>query len=152
MLLKENFPELMNWNVSYTATDISEEMLARCKDGYYSQLEINRGLPANMMVKYFERDGSHWRIIGDIRKFVEFKYLNLCESWPFMPKMDIIMLRNVLIYFDVETKKNILSKIKALLRPDGYLFLGAAETTLNLDDSFERMDFKQSGCYRIKQG
>ena len=58
----------------------------------------------------------------------------------------------VLIYFDVETKKDILSKIKKLLKPDGYLFLGAAETTLNLDDSFERMDFKQSGCYRLKQG
>jgi chemotaxis protein methyltransferase CheR len=151
MLLKENFPQLINWKVSYTATDISEEMLTRCREGYYSQLEINRGLPANMMVKYFERDGSQWRIKEDIRKFVDFKFLNLCENWPFMPQMDIVMLRNVLIYFDVDTKKNILAKIKKLLRPDGYLFLGAAETTLNLDDSFERMDFKQSGCYRIKQ-
>jgi chemotaxis protein methyltransferase CheR len=152
MLLRENFPELINWKVSYIATDISEEMLTRCREGEYSQLEINRGLPANMMVKYFEREGSHWRIKEDLRKSIDFKAMNLCGKWPFMPQMDIVMLRNVLIYFDVETKKYILTNIKKLLKPDGYLFLGAAETTLNLDDSFERMDFKQSGCYRIKQG
>ena len=69
-----------------------------------------------------------------------------------MPPLDLIMMRNVLIYFDVEMKKDILGKIRKLLRPDGYLFLGAAETTLNLDNSFERMPYKKSGCYRLKQG
>ena len=69
-----------------------------------------------------------------------------------MPPLDLVMMRNVLIYFDVEMKKVILGKIRKLLKPDGYLFLGAAETTLNLDENFERMAFKQSGCYRLKQG
>jgi chemotaxis protein methyltransferase CheR len=83
---------------------------------------------------------------------IEFRYLNLSEQWPLMPKLDLVMLRNVLIYFDVEMKKDILKKIQNLLRPDGYLFLGAAETTLNLNESFERMNYKQSGCYRIREG
>ncbi len=148
MLLKENFPELNTWKLNYIATDISNEMLNRCREGNYSQLEINRGLPANLMVKYFDRDGAHWQIKEDLRKMIDFKILNLSESWPYMPPMDIVMLRNVLIYFDVETKKNILDKIQKLLKPDGYLFLGAAETTINLNDSFERMIFKQSGCYQ----
>ena len=83
---------------------------------------------------------------------IDFRIINLSEGWPIMPKLDLVMMRNVLIYFDVEMKKSILGKIKALLKPDGYLFLGAAETTLNLDESFERMNYKQSGCYRIRQG
>lgn len=152
MLLKENFPELNNWNLNYIATDISNEMLKRCREGNYSQLEINRGLPATMMVKYFDRDGAHWQIRKDLREMIDFKILNLSEAWPYMPPMDIIMLRNVLIYFDVETKKNILAKIQKLLKPDGYLFLGAAETTINLNDSFERMIFKNSGCYQPISG
>ncbi len=152
MVLRENFPELRNWKINYISSDISHEMLDRCRKGIYSQLEVNRGLPATLMVKYFERNGTEWQIKEDLRKMIDFRYLNLCENWPIMPKMDLVLLRNVLIYFDVEMKKTILSKIQKLLKPDGYLFLGAAETTLNLNESFERMDYKQSGCYRIKEG
>ncbi len=152
MLIKENFPQLDSWKIKYIATDISDEMLKRCRDGIYSQLEINRGLPAAMMVKYFERQGTEWRVKEDLRKMVDFRYTNLSENWPYMPPMDLVMVRNVLIYFDVEMKKQILGKIKKLMRPDGYFFLGAAETTLNLDESFERMNYKQSGCYRLRQG
>ncbi|MCH8314111.1 MAG: protein-glutamate O-methyltransferase CheR [Nitrospinae bacterium] len=152
MLLRENFPQLQSWKINYISSDISHEMLDRCKKGIFSQLEINRGLPATLMVKYFERHGTEWQIKEDLRKMIEFRYMNLSENWPIMPGMDLVMLRNVLIYFDVDMKKNILNKIQNLLRPDGYLFLGAAETTLNLNDSFERMDYKQSGCYRIREG
>lgn len=152
MMLKENFPHLFNWKFRYVASDISNEMLARCRSGIYSQLEVNRGLPATHLVKYFERIGMEWQVKEDIRKLVQFQFTNLSENWPHMPPMDIIMMRNVLIYFDVEVKKIILGKIRKLLKPDGYLFLGAAETTLNLDDSFERMNFSQSGCYRLRQG
>ncbi len=152
MLLRENFPQLLSWKVKYISSDISHDMLERCKKGIFSQLEINRGLPATLMVKYFERHGTEWQIKEDMRKMVDFRYTNLSENWPAMPKMDLIMLRNVLIYFDVDMKKNILGRIRNLLKSDGYLFLGAAETTMNLDDSFERMDYKQSGCYRIRQG
>jgi chemotaxis protein methyltransferase CheR len=152
MILRENFPELLSWKINYISSDISHEMLDRCRKGIYSQLEVNRGLPATYMVKYFERHGTEWQVKEDLRKMINFKYLNLCENWPMMPKMDLVLLRNVLIYFDVEMKKIILNKIQNLLRPDGYLFLGAAETTLNLNESFERMDYKQSGCYRIREG
>lgn len=152
MILRENFPELRNWKVNYISSDISNEMLDRCKKGVYSQLEINRGLPATLMIKYFERHGTEWQAKEDLRKMIDFRYLNLCERWPLLPKMDLVLLRNVLIYFDVEMKKKILKQIQELLRPDGYMFLGAAETTMNLNESFERMDYKQSGCYRIREG
>jgi len=152
MVLRENFPQLKSWKIKYISSDISYEMLERCKKGIYSQLEINRGLPATLMVKYFERHGTEWQFKEDLRKMIEFRYINLAENWPVMPKMDLVMLRNVLIYFDIDMKKNILNKIQNLIRPDGYLFLGAAETTLNLNESFQRMDYKQSGCYRIREG
>ena len=152
MLLKNDFPQLNSWKLSFSASDISNQMLNRCKSGIYSQLEINRGLPAPLMVKYFERIGTEWQVKEDLRKMIQFRIINLSEAWPMMPPVDLLMMRNVLIYFDVEMKKNILGRIRRLLRPDGYLFLGAAETTLNLDENFERMPFKQSGCYRLKQG
>ena len=82
---------------------------------------------------------------------IEFREINLAENWPIMPKMDIIMMRNVLIYFDLETKKKIFGKIRNLLQKDGYLFLGTAETTLNLDDSFERVQYSHSGCYKLRE-
>lgn len=152
MLMRENFPELLSWKINFIASDISEEMLERCRKGIYNQLEINRGLPATMMVKYFERHGTEWQIKEEMRKLIDFRLINLSENLPFMPKIDLIMMRNVLIYFDVDMKKKILGNIRGLLKPDGYLFLGAAETTLNLDESFERMNYKQSGCYRLQQG
>ncbi|MBC8282716.1 MAG: protein-glutamate O-methyltransferase CheR [Nitrospinae bacterium] len=152
MTLKNSFPALDSWKISYFASDISNQMLNRCRSGIYSQLEINRGLPAPLMVKYFQRLGTEWQVKEELRKMIQFRITNLSEKWPYMPPLDLIMMRNVLIYFDVEMKKDILGRARKLLKPDGYLFLGAAETTLNLDDNFERMPFKQSGCYRLKQG
>ncbi len=152
MLLKNEFPLLNTWKVNFSASDLSNQMLNRCKSGIYSQLEINRGLPAPLMVKYFERIGTEWQVKEELRKMIQFRIINLSERWPVMPQLDLVMMRNVLIYFDVEMKKDILGRVRKLLRPDGYLFLGAAETTLNLDENFERMPFKQSGCYRLKQG
>ncbi len=152
MVLRDNFPQLKTWKINYISSDISHEMLDRCRKGIYSQLEINRGLPATLMVKYFERHGTEWQVKEDLRNMIDFRYLNLCEKWPLMPKMDLVLLRNVLIYFDVDMKKKILKQIQDLLKPDGYLFLGAAETTLNLNEDFQRMDYKQSGCYRIREG
>lgn len=151
MMMRENFPQLSTWKINFMASDISNNMLDRCRSGIYSQLEINRGLPATLLVKYFQRIGMEWQIKEELRKSVQFKIVNLCENWPFMPTMDLIMMRNVLIYFDVETKKAILGKIRENLKSDGHLFLGAAETTFNLDDSFQRLNFKQSGCYGLRQ-
>jgi chemotaxis protein methyltransferase CheR len=150
ILLREHFPTLANWSVQFLATDLSVEMVERARAGRYSQLEVNRGMPAPLLIKYFQRHGVEWRVKDELRKMVEFRPMNLVESWGAMPELDIIFLRNVLIYFDVPTKKAVLGKIRRVLRPDGYLFLGAAETTLNLDDGFERMQFDKAGCYRLR--
>ena len=151
MLLREHFPTLATWNVRMLATDLSLDVLQRARRGLYSQVEVNRGLPARLLVKFFVKQGLEWQLNDDVRGMVEYRPLNLIESWPAMPSPDIAVLRNVLIYFDVETKKVILGKIRRLLRPDGYLFLGGAETTMNLDDAFERVPFDRSGCYRLRR-
>jgi chemotaxis protein methyltransferase CheR len=150
MLLRETFPALATWTLRFLASDISLEMLERAREGCYSQLEVNRGLPAALLVKYFQKKGAQWQIKEDLRRAVEFQQVNLAEAWPTMPPMDIVFMRNVMIYFNIETKKTILGKLRKLLRPDGYLFLGGAETTLNLDDAFERVEFDKSGCYRLR--
>lgn len=148
MTIAENFPEIFQWNFNFIATDLSLAVLAQAQSGIYSQLEVNRGLPAPLLVKYFKRQGDNWEFDPVLRKKVLFKELNLVSNWPFMPAMDVVFLRNVLIYFDVETKKTILGKIRRLLRPGGYLFLGGAETTLNLDDAYERVVLERATCYR----
>ncbi len=147
ILLRENFPQLSGWKIHFMASDISKEMLDRCRYGKFSQLEINRGLSAALMVKYFQRQGSEWEVKPVIRDMIYFTKINLSEPFPFMPDMDIVFLRNVLIYFDVPMKIKILKKVRQIIKPDGFLFLGGAETTLNLDSAFDRMDYKQSGCY-----
>ena len=149
MLIKENFPILLDWKLTFISSDISHEMLDRCRSGEFSQLEVNRGLSAPLLIKYFEKNGVNWSIKKELREMISFQQINLSEPLPYLPKMDIIFMRNVLIYFDVETKKRIFSQIRSILQPDGFLFLGAAESTLNLDDAFERMDLKHSGCYRL---
>ena len=151
MLLQEHFPSLAGWSIRLIATELSAEMLARARAGRYSQLEVNRGLQARLLVKYFRQHGTDWEITEDLRRKVEFQIVNLAEYWPPLPPMDIILMRNVLIYFGVETKKRILSKARQLLRPDGFLFLGGAETTFNLDDGFERVQFDRTICYRARK-
>lgn len=150
MLLRENFPQLAKWDIKFIASDLSRDVLQRAKAGRYSQLEVNRGLPAAMLVKYFKKTGLEWEIKQEIRDMIDFRELNLLETWPLMPVFDLVFIRNVLIYFNNETKKKILGRIRGLMQPAGYLFLGGAETTLNLDDNFERMQADKSGCYRLR--
>jgi chemotaxis protein methyltransferase CheR len=150
MLVREHFPSLVSWNIRILATDLSSEILARAREGRYSQLEVNRGLPAGFLVKYFQKQGCEWQLRDDIRRTVEFQIVNLATAWPPMPRMDVVMMRNVMIYFGMDTKKEILGKIRRVLRPDGYFFLGAAETTFNLDDSFQRIQLERATCYRVR--
>lgn len=150
MIVKENFPQLATWKFQYIATDISTDVLAKARSGLYSRLELNRGLPAQLLVKYFDQKGFDWQANEELRKMIDFRELNLAGTWPSLPAMDVVFIRNVLIYFDVETKKQIFSKIKKILRPDGYLFLGGAETTINIDDQFERVPIEKAGIYRLK--
>ena len=148
MILREHFPEVRDWQIRIIATDISPSMLTRTREGRYSQLEVNRGLPASLLVKYFTRDGMHWVVAEELRRMVSTQFLNLAERWPVLPPFDLILMRNVLIYFDVATKQQILGKVRQQLRPDGLLLLGGAETTMNLDANFERVPHGRSTWYR----
>lgn len=151
MTIKEHFPQLDSWNVSIVATDINATVLGRARAGIFRPLEVNRGLPAPMLVKYFEREGADWRIKPSIRQMVSFQELNLLETqWPIFGGQDLVFIRNVLIYFDVPTKRQILGRIRKVLRPDGFLFLGGAETTVNIDDEYQSMRVGQSLCYQAK--
>ncbi len=149
MLLHDNFPELMGWQLEQIGTDICRNALERARAGRYSQLEVNRGLPARLLVKHFKKEGADWQISDSIRKMVTFEELNLINAWPPRGVFDIVFIRNVLIYFDQNTKRRIIGKVHDLLAPDGYMFLGAAETTLNLDERFTRLEGGRGGCYRL---
>jgi chemotaxis protein methyltransferase CheR len=152
MLLTEHFPALAGWEVRILATDLSTAMLARAREGSYSQLEVNRGLPAAMLVKHFAKEGMHWRVSTGLRGAVEFRPINLDAAWPPLPRMDLVLLRNVLIYFHAATKQAIVGRLRRQLQPDGYLVLGAAENLLGLDDAVERVTFGRTICYRPRQG
>ncbi|MFO1487640.1 MAG: protein-glutamate O-methyltransferase CheR [Verrucomicrobiota bacterium] len=151
MMIAEHFPELLKWDFKFIATDLAGEVLAKARAGRFSQLEVNRGLPASLLVKYFTRQGTEWEIREDLRRRVEFKEMNLVKDWLALPPLDLVFMRNVLIYFDVETKRGILAKTRRLLRPGAYLLLGGAESTFNVDDAFERVSFEKTTFHRVKQ-
>ncbi len=138
MLIREHFPELSNWNIRIVATDLSDEMLSRTFSGKYSQFEVNRGLPAKLLVKYFDRVGIVWQVKEELRRMIECRKLNLVGVWPLMPAFDVIFLRNVLIYFDQGTKAEILSRVRSVMHSDSKLFLGGGETLINLSVPFTR--------------
>jgi chemotaxis protein methyltransferase CheR len=149
LLLRENFPALASWKINILATDLSRDVLARAREGRYSQIEVNRGLPAALLVKHFRQHGTSWQLHDQLRDMVVFQELNLVSAWPPLPRMDLVFLRNVMIYFDVEAKKVILGRMAKVLRSDGYLLLGGAETTFNLNDSFRRLNEFKTGFYQL---
>ncbi|MEV6850981.1 protein-glutamate O-methyltransferase CheR [Actinoplanes sp. NPDC051411] len=146
--LQEHLPP--GWNYEIMGTDISTEMVKRAETAEYSQVEVNRGLPASQLVQYFERAGAHWRITPQLRRNVSFRLMNLTTPLPAMQPFDVIFLRNVLIYFDVAVKRTVLQNVARLLRPDGWLFLGAAETTIGIDDNYERVAAGRTSAYRVR--
>ena len=148
MMLREAFPELTTWNLRLLASDVSRGMLNRSKIGTYSQIEVNRGLPAPMLVRFFRQNGTTWQLRDEIRNMVSFFHHNLARDVPTLPPVDIIAMRNVLIYFDLATKRQVLDRIRRHLRPGGLLMLGTAETTLNLDERFERVRIGRAVFYR----
>ncbi len=149
LLLREHFPALVGWRISLLASDLSRQVLEKARAGRYRQIEVNRGLPAVLLVKHFEQHGTDWQLKPAIRGMVDFQEINLARAWPALPRMDLVLIRNVMIYFDVETKKAILGKLARVLRPDGYLLLGGAETTFNLDASYRRVTMLKSGFYQL---
>ena len=150
MAIREAFPALATWNVQIIATDLNATVLARARAGVYRQLEVNRGLPAALLVKYFDRNGAEWQIKPEIRNMVTFQELNLLDRWPIFSAQDVVFIRNVLIYFDIATKRRILGRIRETLREDGFLVLGGAETTLNLDDGYVPVRVGPSVYYQPK--
>ena len=153
ILIREHFPEISGWTVRIVATDICKSALEQAREGLYSQIEINRGLPAALISRYFQRDGTRFRLDGRIREMIEFKEMNLAGMWTGVPRADLVLMRNVMIYFDQVVKSKILNQIAAtVLRPDGALLLGGAETTLNLSDAYERIQKGSCGWYQLKGG
>ena len=150
MLLLTHFPQLHHWDLKVIATDISETMLERCRQGLYSELELRRGLPDSLKSKYFRQEGRKWRIKSSLREMVSFRRINLAKPWPRMPTVDLLLLRNVLIYFDLETKQEILKRARFTLAEDGYLALGGGETALTLDNNLERVKFGATYLFRKK--
>ncbi len=130
------------------ATDLSTEMVERSRAGRYNQLEVNRGLPAGDLVKYFQRAGTDWEVADKLKRKITFQQLNLAQPFPAMQPFDVVFLRNVLIYFSPETKRQILNNVRKVLRPGGWLQLGAAETTVGIDSAFERVPVGRTAIYR----
>jgi len=147
-MLVTDHPQLASGRpVEILATDINEKVLQKARGARFSQLEVNRGLPAPMLVRHFERVDTDWRVVSQVRDLVSFRPLNLAQPFD-LPCMDVVFLRNVLIYFDAETKVSILRRMRRVMQPHGYLFLGGSETTLGLDDGFERVQIGSTSAYR----
>jgi chemotaxis protein methyltransferase CheR len=151
MVLHDRLAADPTWNLRVLATDLSEEMVRRTKAGRYSQLEINRGLPAAKLVRHFTRAGTEWQVNEPLRRMVDVRQLNLAGPFPPLPPVDVMFLRNVLIYFKPDTRRQIFDRVRRVLRPDGYLILGGAETTLNVD-AFERVPLDKATVYRPRGG
>jgi chemotaxis protein methyltransferase CheR len=148
MVLREEARRLEGWRVRLIASDLSEEMLTRAREARYSQLEVNRGLPARYLLKYFRRCGLDWQLNDDTRGAVELRRINLAGTWPSLPAMDVVFLRNVMIYFSQDTRRAVLQHIHRQLRPDGYLLLGTAETVASADSNFRSTMVGKTRCYR----
>ncbi|MGN6309548.1 MAG: CheR family methyltransferase [Xanthobacteraceae bacterium] len=136
MCLKEYGVDLNSWRVEIVATDLSQGVLEKSKAGIFSQFEVQRGLPIQLLVKHFKQIGDMWQINADIRAMVQFKQLNLLQDISHLGQFDVVFCRNVLIYFDQDTKSVIFKRLAKVTASDGYLMLGAAETVVGLTDTF----------------
>jgi len=150
MCLKEKAQELAGWRIEIVATDLSQEVLEKAKSGIYSQFEVQRGLPVQLLVKYFTQIGEYWQISPEIRGMVQHRQLNLLQDFSHLGKFDVIFCRNVLIYFDQDTKAGIFGRLARTLEPDGMVLLGAAETVVGISDAF-RPHPDRRGLYLLNQ-
>ena len=141
---------LASWDIQILATDLAESVLERARLARYTQLEVNRGLPAAYLVKYFTRQGLEWILKDEIRRWVRFQRHDLRDSARHLGPFDLVFCRNVLIYFDTETKRRILCHVREAMYPGGYLLLGAVETILDLEDLFERKRIGQAVLYQAR--
>jgi chemotaxis protein methyltransferase CheR len=147
MCVKE-FGGLSGWRVEIVATDLSQEVLEKSKAGLYSQFEVQRGLPIQLLVKHFVQVGELWQLNADIRAMVQHRQLNLLQDFSHLGTFDVIFCRNVLIYFDQDTKAGIFDRLSRMLEPDGVLLLGAAESVVGISDAFKPYP-ERRGLYRL---
>ena len=141
---------LQDWNIDILGTDLNEKMVERARRGSFVQIEVNRGLPATHLVKYFERHDLEWQAKPILRRMVRFEKFDLRQQMRLINSCDFVLCRNVLIYFDMDTKRRILAEVAKTMASGGYLLLGAAETTMNLSDAFERNAIDGASFYRKK--
>ncbi len=146
IILKEMEAKLAGWDIEILGTDISQQVLDKAKMGLFSQFEVQRGLPIQLLIKYFNQVGELWQISDEIRNMVSYRKFNLLDSFSLLGSFDVIFCRNVLIYFDQTTKTEVLEKMRKLIPDDGWLFLGAAETVLGITDKFKPVQ-GQRGLY-----
>lgn len=150
MTLLEGFPQLASWTVNILATDLNEAVLERARRARYRALEVSRGLPATYLAKYFTQKDGDWELSTNVRDMVTFRQLNLIEPWFDFAACDLVFIRNVLIYFDTNTKTSILRRVQQVLRTDGFLVLGGAETPTNLDDAYVSLRIGAGVYYQLK--
>lgn len=146
MILKEEGARLAGWKIEIVGTDISNEMLEKAKAGLYSQFEVQRGLPIQLLVKYFKKNTEMWQIDPAIRAMVQFREYNLLHDLKPLGQFDVVFCRNVLIYFDQPTKTKVLEQMSKVMPDDGLLYLGGAETVLGISDKFKPVP-NQRGIY-----
>ena len=149
MALRESFPELIDWNIQIVGTDLCTKALNRAEEGVYSQFEVQRGLPVQLLMKYFEQCEEGWKINPDSGVTFQWKHLNLLEDFQHLGMFDVVFCRNVLIYFEPDLKKNILDRIRNQMNSTGALLLGAAETVLGISESYSKLPNCQSAIYRV---
>jgi chemotaxis protein methyltransferase CheR len=152
MLIAEHFPAIAGWDVKIVGTDISQYVVEYAREGRYRRLEVNRGLPARMLLKYLTREGEEWEICERIRAMCEFQYLNLCAPLPKLPMFDLVLLRNVLLYFPPRDRSYLFKNVYRQMAPDGCLVLGNAEQAEDSSDLFEVEFAANSYCYRPLPG
>jgi chemotaxis protein methyltransferase CheR len=148
MCLKEMSAALAGWRIEIIATDLSQEVLEKCKAGLYSQFEVQRGLPIQLLMKYFTQSSEVWQLNADVRAMVQFRQLNLLQDFSHLGTFDVIFCRNVLIYFDQDTKAMIFERMAKGLEADGTLLLGAAESVVGITDAFRPMSDRR-GLYQL---
>jgi chemotaxis protein methyltransferase CheR len=152
MMVTDWLPANPGMQVRITGTDISQTMVDRAREGRYSQLEINRGLPAHYLVKHFDQAGREWTLKPEIRSMTRFERGNLAQPPVGVPQCDIVFLRNVLIYFDQVTKRAVLQNVRRVLRPGGFLVLGGADSAISMDGSFQRLEVDRVVVFRNQGG
>ncbi len=151
MLIRHHFPELRGWDVQITASDVSASSLAKARAGRYTARECARGLPEHLRHKYFWPAGEGYEVVPELRRLVSFRSLNLTRHWPAMQPVDVLLLRNVLLYFDMKTRLGILRQARRVLRDDGALLLGATESTLAVDPAFAAVRSGRATWYALKR-